>query len=83
MQIERPTARLLNPDEARNLEILKTAIAEAVADGVITADEVNHFKAILTNHRASHEELYQGMVLYNDLIRAKARRGELVIERSL
>lgn len=83
MQIERPTSKLLTPDEVQNLETLKAAIEAAMADGVITSDEINHFKAILSKHQTSAEELYQGLVIYNDLVREKARRGELVIERSL
>ncbi|MBW4581477.1 MAG: TerB family tellurite resistance protein [Tildeniella nuda ZEHNDER 1965/U140] len=64
-------------DDARHLEKLKSTIERAIADGKLTAQEMQTIKAIIwSNGKVSPEELD----LVRELIHEKVANGEIVYD---
>jgi hypothetical protein len=77
MEISRPNARELTPEELQDLEKLKVTIEKATADGKLTQYELDRIKAIAwSDNKILSEELE----LVRTLIREKIERGELEID---
>lgn len=79
MQVERCNAKPLTPVEQQELEKLRVVIMRAVADGVITANEITHIKATIA---ADGKVLIEELDLVRQLIREKVDRGEIVYDWS-
>lgn len=74
MKVEHPNANPPTPEERESLEKLKAMIERAIADGIITPDEIAAIKAqTWADGKVSVEELN----LYSSLISEKVRKGEL------
>jgi hypothetical protein len=74
MQIERPSARELTPEEKQELAKLHARIEQATADGKLTNDELQTIKqAIIADKKVTVQEL----ALVRTLIIEKIARGEL------
>ncbi|WP_026735127.1 hypothetical protein [Fischerella sp. PCC 9605] len=74
MEIQRPNAGELTPEEAKELEKVKAVIERAIADGKLTSAEIQTIRtAIWADKKVSVEELN----LVTTLIREKMERGEL------
>ena len=72
---DRDRARPL--DDAKHLEKLRHVIEQAIADGKVTAQEMQRIKAIIwSNGNVSAEELD----LVRELIHEKVANGELVYD---
>jgi len=68
-------ARLL--EDTKHLEKLRSAIVRAIADGKVTAQEMQAIKAMIwSNGKVSAEELD----LVRELIHEKVAKGELVYD---
>lgn len=64
-------------DDAKHLEKLRSVIEQAIADGKVTAQEMQTIKAIIwSNGNVSAEELD----LVRELIHEKVASGELVYD---
>lgn len=64
-------------DDAKHLEKLKSTIERAIADGKLTAQEMQTIKAIIwSNGKVSAEELD----LVRELIHEKVANGEVVYD---
>ena len=58
MEIERSGAKELTPEEIQHLEKLKAVVETALADGVLTEDELAHIKSIIwADGKVTYEEL--------------------------
>lgn len=58
MEISRPNAQELTPQELQDLEKLKAVIERAVADGRISPDEIKSIKATMwSDHKITPQEL--------------------------
>ena len=58
MEIERSNAKTLMPEAVQYLEKLKAVVAAALADGVLSEDEVTHVKStIWADNQVTYEEL--------------------------
>ncbi|MFM7426346.1 MAG: hypothetical protein ACKO7W_15355 [Elainella sp.] len=77
MEISRPNQQPLTEADLQHLDKLEAIIKQAVADGVVTRPELDAIKVqIFSNGKVMIEELD----LVRELIREKARKGELKIE---
>ncbi len=77
MEINRPNQQPLTEEDLQHLDKLESLIKQAVADGVITRPELDAIKVhIFSNGKVMIEELD----LVRQLIREKARKGELMVE---
>jgi hypothetical protein len=75
MEIERPNAQEPTPEELQDLEKLRAIMERAIADGVLSPDEVKAFKAqAWKDGKITPQELD----LFQELILSKIRAGELV-----
>ncbi|MBL1176953.1 hypothetical protein [Pantanalinema sp. GBBB05] len=79
MQVERCNAKPLTLAEQQELAKLKVMIDRAVADGVITSNEMTTIKATIA---ADGKVLIEELDLVRELIRAKIDRGEIVYDWS-
>jgi uncharacterized membrane protein YebE (DUF533 family) len=75
MEVQRPNVPEPTPEELRNLEKLKAIIERAIADGVISPDEVKAFK---TQAWADGKITPQELNIYQELVLSKIQAGELV-----
>jgi len=76
MQIERPNKAPLTDEDLQHLEKLQALLEKAIADGIITRDELDTIKVqIASNGKLMIEELD----LVRQFIREKVTKGELVI----
>ena len=58
MEVERPNAQELSPEEMAHLETLKSAIEKALEDGQFSAAEVDRIKSIIwADGKVTYEEL--------------------------
>ena len=77
METEYPNEPARTLDDAKHLEKLKSAIERAIADGKLTAQEMQTIKAIIwSNGKVSAEELD----LVRELIHEKVASGEVVYD---
>lgn len=74
MKVERPNAKPLSPEELKHLEKLKALIEGAIADGRLSAEEMDSInRAINADGKVTCEELD----LCRELIWNKIEKGEL------
>ncbi len=77
MEIERLNNPPLTEDDLQHLEKLEALLEKAIADGIVTRQELNAIKVqIASNGKVMIEELD----LVRKLIREKVANGELVID---
>ena len=58
MNVNRLGAKELTPEEVQHLEKLKTVVETALADGVLSADEMDRIKSIIwADGKVTYEEL--------------------------
>ncbi|MEY3870894.1 MAG: hypothetical protein ACRCT1_19730 [Microcoleaceae cyanobacterium] len=79
MEISRPNAKELTPEEKQELAKLKAMIERAVADAVLTAQEIEDLRSVTRRHTEtmSQDLLYEELELYRTLVTEKVRKGEL------
>lgn len=80
MEISRPNAQPLTPEDLQDLEKLRKLVEKAIADGVLTQAEI---EAIRVQIRSDGKVLFEELALCRELITEKVNSGELVIEWSL
>jgi uncharacterized membrane protein YebE (DUF533 family) len=81
MKIERPDYQEPTPDELRELEKLRAMIERAIADGVVTQDEMGIIKQqIISKKNHSAEQVYREIALCRTLINEKVVQGKLTID---
>lgn len=58
MEIDRPNAKALTPEEIQHLEKLRTVVQKALGDGNLSTDEIEHIKLLIwSDGKVSYEEL--------------------------
>jgi hypothetical protein len=78
MEVSRPNARELTPEEVQELEKFKRIIEHAVANGKISKQDIQDLQnAELSHGKHNPELLYHEVELYRTLITEKLRTGEL------
>lgn len=78
MKIERLNAQSPTPQDLQDLEHLKAHIEQAIADGIVTPEEVRNLRETIARQgHASAELLYRELELYRTLVTEKARSGDL------
>lgn len=78
MDFSQPHAKEPTPEDLKKLEHLKQMIERAVADGVITGQEIEAIKQeILRSSKGSADQLYRELELYDNLVMQKLRTDEL------
>lgn len=80
MKVERPNSQELTPEESQELANLRDLIEKAIADGVVTTDEVSSIRAAALTPKPSYELLSQELALYRELITSKVQAGLLSAE---
>ncbi|MEY2985525.1 MAG: hypothetical protein RLZZ568_2142 [Cyanobacteriota bacterium] len=81
MKIERPNSQELTPEETQALNRLRDLIEMAIADGVVTKDEVSAIRTTALTAKPRYELLCQELALYRDLITRKVQAGLLAAEQ--
>lgn len=74
MQKESPNSKPLSPEELKDLEQLRAMLDRAIADGYVTADEMNAIKARIA---ADGKVLFEEIELCQKLIWDKIQKGEV------
>lgn len=74
MKMERPDAKPLSPEEIRDLEKLRIMLEQAIADGRVTAEEMNAIKARIN---ADGKVLFEELELCQKLVWDKIQQGEI------
>ncbi len=81
MHIEWVDAKEPTLEEVYQLEMLKTVIKRATADGIITQDEITLIRSQIWRREGDTlEQLYRRMELYRVLVTEKVNQGELAAE---
>jgi uncharacterized membrane protein YebE (DUF533 family) len=81
MHIEWIDAKEPTVEEVYQLEMLKTVIERATADGILTQDEITALRAQIWRQKGDTvEQLYRRMELYRVLVTEKVTQGELAAE---
>ncbi|GAB4326358.1 MAG: hypothetical protein OHK0047_11710 [Leptolyngbyaceae cyanobacterium] len=81
MHIEWIDAKEPTVEEVYQLEMLKTVIKRATADGILTQDEITVIRAQIWRREGDTvEQLYRRMELYRVLVTEKVTQGELAAE---
>ena len=58
MEIDRPNAKPLSPEDLAHLETLKSTVEKALDDGTFSSAEIDHIKAIVwADGTVTYEEL--------------------------
>ena len=81
MKVDRPNAKALTPEETQELNRLRTLIETAIADGVVTEDEVSAIHTMALTPKPSYELLSQELAMYRELVTSKVQAGLLVAEQ--
>lgn len=79
MEISRPNAQALTPEEQQQLDQLKVVVEQVIADGVLTREERDRIVALMA---ADSKITPQELDLVRTLIREKAATGEVVLDYS-
>jgi hypothetical protein len=74
MKMERPNPQPLSPEELQDLEKLRTLLEQAIADGYVTADELNAARARMS---ADGKVLFEEIELLQQLVWDKVQSGEI------
>jgi hypothetical protein len=78
MEVSRPNARELTPEELQELEKFKRMIEHAVANGKISKEDIQDLQnAELSHGKHNSELLYHELELYRTLVTEKLRTGGL------
>ncbi len=77
MEINRPNAKELTPEEQNSLAQLKTVVEQAIADGVLTKDERDAIANIIL---ADKKVLPEELDIVRSLIQENAALGKLVTD---
>jgi hypothetical protein len=78
MEVSRPNARELTPEELQELEKFKRMIEHAVADGKISKQDIQDLQNVeLASGKQNSELLQHELELYRTLVTEKLRAGEL------
>jgi hypothetical protein len=78
MEVSRPNARELTPEELQKLEKFKRMIEHAVADGKISKQDIQDLQNVeLASGKQNSELLQHELELYRTLVTEKLRAGEL------
>jgi hypothetical protein len=78
MEVSRPNARELTPEELQELEKFKKMVEHAVADGKISKQDIQDLqRKELAGGNHNSELLHCKLELYRTLITEKLRTGEL------
>jgi uncharacterized membrane protein YebE (DUF533 family) len=81
MHVEWMDAKEPTVEEVYQLEMLKTVIKRATADGILTQDEITVIRAQIWRREGDTlEQLYRRMELYRVLVTEKVNQGELAAE---
>lgn len=80
MKVERPNAETLTDAEMQELEQLRAMLEQAIADGIVTHDEVANIKAKVKQQKPRYELLSQELSLYRELVTDKVKAGLLTQE---
>jgi uncharacterized membrane protein YebE (DUF533 family) len=81
MKVDHPNAKALTPEETQELNRLRTLIETAIADGVVTEDEVSAIRTMALTPKPSYELLSQELAMYRELVTSKVQAGLLVAEQ--
>ncbi|HIK55368.1 MAG TPA: hypothetical protein IGS37_09415 [Synechococcales cyanobacterium M55_K2018_004] len=79
MEVHYPNKKDLTAEEQRQLQHMKEVIERAIADGVLTSQELDRIYGVLQTDRHLTP---QEMELIETLVRDKVDQGELVFEQS-
>ena len=74
MEVSRPNSKPSSPEELKDLETLKALIEKAIADGLLTKDEMESIKAAIN---ADGKITPQELNLCQQLIWSKIDAGQL------
>jgi uncharacterized membrane protein YebE (DUF533 family) len=74
MEVSRPNSKPSSPEELKDLETLKALIDKAIADGLLTKDEMESIKTAM---RADGKITPHELNLCQELIWSKIDSGEL------
>jgi hypothetical protein len=74
MKMERPNPQSLSPEELQDLEKLRTLLEQAIADGYVTADELNAARARMS---ADGKVLFEEIELLQQLVWDKIQSGAI------
>lgn len=79
MEISRPNSKELTAEENEELAKLKVMIERAVADGILTGQEIEDLKNVTRNHAntLSQDLVYEELQMYRKLVTEKVNKGEL------
>jgi hypothetical protein len=77
MEIERPNAKPLTPEDLEDLEKLRMVVERAIADGKLSQVEM---ETIRVQIHANGKVMVEELDLCRELMAEKIRNGELVIE---
>jgi hypothetical protein len=75
MKMERPNPQPLSPEELQDLEKLRTLLEQAIADGYVTADELNAARARIMS--ADGKVLFEEIELLQQLVWDKIQSGAI------
>jgi uncharacterized membrane protein YebE (DUF533 family) len=74
MKMESPNSKPLSPEELQDLETLRAMLERAIADGYVTADEMDAIKAKMG---ADGKVLFEEIALCQKLVWDKIQKGEI------
>jgi methanogenic corrinoid protein MtbC1 len=78
VEVSRPHARELTPEELQELEKFKRMIEHAVADGKISKQDIQDLQKVeLSSGKQNSELLQHELELYRTLVTEKLQTGEL------
>jgi hypothetical protein len=78
MEVSRPNARELTPEELQELEKFKRMIEHAVADGKISKQDIQDLQDVeRSTGKQNPELLHHELELYRTLVTEKLRTGAL------
>lgn len=82
MQITRLGTQPPTADDLTALNHLKKLIEQAMADGIVTQDEITRIKSTIMDNGANRtaDQLWREMELYRKLVTEKAAAGELEVQ---
>ena len=81
MEVSRPNARELTPEELQELEKFKRMIEHAVANGKISKQDIQDLQNVELSHGKHNSELlHHELELYRTLVTEKLQTGGLEYE---
>lgn len=81
MEVSHPHSQEPTPEQAKELERFKSLIERAIADGIITGEEMRILAQELQRScKDSADQYYRELELYRTLVAQKIQSGELESE---